>query len=148
MYKKNLLECRLMEPDELEKQRRDAVDKIREHLEIVQVERRNGWKCGSSLYQRECGALVLGHLVNSVSQHRLNEKETWNQSLRSISERLKQIPDLYFPTISGVTHTGCSWVTGLHRITDACLGSIEGLKLSDFPSSYGRAARLVDLSTT
>jgi hypothetical protein len=31
-------------------------------------------------------------------------------------------------------HERCSWVPELHKIADASLSGIKGLKLSDFPS--------------
>jgi hypothetical protein len=130
-----------MKPDKLEQQRRDSVDKIRRQVESIQAERSASGTCKGSANRKECEALVLGHLIKSMAECRLNEDETWNQSLMSISRRLKGIADLYLPQIYSYGcspypfHTKCSWVPELHRIVDDALNAVEGLKLSDFPSS-------------
>jgi hypothetical protein len=144
-----------MKPDMLEKQRQETVDKIREHIERVQADRSSNWKCKGQANQKECEALVLGHLIKSIDQNRLNEDETWNQSLKSISAKLKWIADLTFPLTyyynggyqGRAAHTTCSWVPELHRIVDEALNKVEGLKLSDFPSS-GHTTRFVNIWTT
>jgi hypothetical protein len=130
----------LMKPDKLETQRQETVDKIRNHIESVQADLSSSWKCRASSNQMACEALVLGHLIKAVAQNRLNEDETWNQSLRSISTQLKGIATLFLPGIclyNGMTsaaHTSCSWVPELRRVVDDAVNSVEGLKISDFPS--------------
>jgi hypothetical protein len=134
-----------MKLDKLEERRRETVDKLRHHVESVQADLSCGWKCKGSANQTECEALVLGHLIKAVAECRLNEDETWNQSLWSICSLLKGIVDLNFPGYSAYpAHTDCSWVPELHRIVDQALTAVEGLKLSEFPSS-GRTARSVNL---
>jgi hypothetical protein len=135
----------LMKPDKLETQRQETVDKIRNHIESVQADLSSSWKCRASFNQKACEALALGHLIKSVAQSRLNEDETWNQSLRSISIQLKGIADLCFPAMvyNGRTadaHIYCSWVPELRRVVNEAVNSVEGLKISDFPSCR-RAAR-------
>jgi hypothetical protein len=150
-------EGELTKPDKLEKRRQETVDKIRQHVEGVQAERssRVSWKCKGSANQTECEALVLGHLVRFINRNRLNVDETWNQSLKTISSQLKGVTDLHFPGVPRTkgssplhpAHTTCSWVPELRRVVDQALDSVEGLKLSDFPSSFGNAARFVNLWT-
>jgi hypothetical protein len=135
----------LMKSDKLETQRQETVDKIRNHVESVQADLSSSWKCRASSNQKECEALVLGHLIKSVAQRRLNEDETWNQNLRSISFQFKGIADLCFPAMfyNGRTtdaHIYCSWVPEFRRVVNEAVTSVEGLKISDFPSCR-RAAR-------
>jgi hypothetical protein len=135
----------LMKTGKLETLRKEAVDKIRQHVKTVQSVRNYIWKCNGPANQTECEALVLGHLIKSITRCHLNDGTTWNQSLKSISNQLKGIADLYFPEVPRTkgysymhpAHTTCSWVPELHRIVDQALESVEGLKLSDFPSSFG-----------
>jgi hypothetical protein len=140
-----------MKTDKLEKLRKETVDKIRQHIKKVQTERSLSWKCKGTANQTECEALVLGHFIKSVTRYRLNDDLTWTRSLRDLSSLLKGIADLCFPQMYNVgdyresAHTSCSWVPELHRVVDESLNSVEGLKLSDFRSSFGNTARFVDL---
>ncbi|KAA8894536.1 hypothetical protein FN846DRAFT_973635 [Sphaerosporella brunnea] len=152
--------------DKILEKRQTAVDKIRNHVESIQTQwsHSSGEKatrhCTRARDQDACDALLLGHLINSVAKHRLNEDQTWKQSLQSIANGIKQIPNLCFPgeSVSTIgpgiftrpgsgssidfkhpyrttTHLNCTWVTALQRTTVECINSIEGLQLSDFASS-------------
>ncbi|KAF8245581.1 hypothetical protein K440DRAFT_405397 [Wilcoxina mikolae CBS 423.85] len=80
--------------------------------------------CTGGNHREECEALQLGHWIQSAAKYNLDDDEMWNQSLRSISSQLKEIKDLQ-----------CSWARRLHEAVDNELDSVEGLKLSDFPSA-------------
>jgi acetoin utilization deacetylase AcuC-like enzyme len=122
--------------DKLADVRENHVEQMRKYIESVQAERshtrgagRPFQQCKMNLNSKKCEAIELGHLIQIISEHQLNEDETWNQCLRSISQTLKGIDDLYFDS----NHAQCSWVPGVHGIADSNL-NFEGLKLSDFPS--------------
>jgi hypothetical protein len=102
-----------------------------------------------SANKKECEALGFGHLIKSVAEWRLNEDETWNQGLRSIASQLKGVADLYLPyrergSHNYAAHNKRSWVPELHRVVDEAPNSVEGLTLSDIPSS-GHTARFVNI---
>ncbi|KAF8245553.1 hypothetical protein K440DRAFT_646162 [Wilcoxina mikolae CBS 423.85] len=129
-----------LSPYKLADVREVHVEKMRKHIESVQAERshtrgtgRPSQQCKYGIDYKKCEAIELGHLIQSISEHQLNEDETWNQSLRSISQTLERIDDLYLDS----NHVQCSWVPGVHSIADSSL-KFEGLKLSDFPSKSVR----------
>ncbi|KAA8898264.1 hypothetical protein FN846DRAFT_962707 [Sphaerosporella brunnea] len=148
--------------DKPTEKRKEARDKIRRHVESIQAE----WSqtlgedtkqiCKIKDNAKECDALLFGHLVQSDAKYCLREDETWGKSLESISALINQIPDLYLPSMptktsvpsktaldllcrpGSLSHANCSWVPKLKLRTDTCIASIEGLQLSDFPSSGGK----------
>ncbi|KAF8544183.1 hypothetical protein BDD12DRAFT_817001 [Trichophaea hybrida] len=121
--------------------RSNQVEQIRKYIENVQAERSHTRDTGRPSHQckyggcdfKKCEAMELGYLIQSISQHQLNEDETWNQGLQSISQTLKSIEDIYLTH----SHFQCSWVPGFRSIADSSL-KFEGLKLSDFPSKSVR----------
>ncbi|KAA8910703.1 hypothetical protein FN846DRAFT_516885 [Sphaerosporella brunnea] len=132
--------------DKLQEKRQNVVEKIRHHVESLQAEwchfsgEKPRKKCKRDTNTAECEALLLGHLMCTIAVHHLDQDETWSQSLRTISSIIMGISNFHFPavTVSGKTllpHLSCSWVPELQFITDSCINSVEGLKLSDFPSS-------------
>jgi len=133
--------------ERLTRVRKSHVESLRKIIRVLYKEPTNETEglrlpCTGGNHREECEALQLGHWIQSAAKHKLDDDEMWNQSLRSISSQLKEIKDLYLPMIynnkytSHANHSQCSWARRLHVAVDSELDSVEGLKLSDFPSGH------------
>jgi len=133
-------------PEKLTETRAFHVEQLRKQIETIQAERSHIRGKGPqhvcqlstslSYSPRECEAMQLGHLIQSIIEHQLDDNDTWRGSLRSISDKIRKINQMYL-TVSYCSHPNCSWVPGLHTFVDQTLASVQGLKLSDFPSRSG-----------
>ena len=95
---------------------------------------KNQGPCQSRSLRQECQDFQLGYLVRMVSLHNLELESTWDRNLEDIFKLLVGIKTTCFPD-SYDSHGACSWVLGLHRLVKETQTSIQGLALSDFPSS-------------